>query len=185
MKYPSSPLTPFPPTFLRFRRTTHTLRAQREAKDRCRPNSPALCFHTIAASLLTSKNSTPSPSSKSSLFFKNTRGGVSPSDSSTLGESRRRPPPHLHNFSAPINTFKMNTCKSVSKQRTLTSFRMNTYAKRGGRGVSLLTQERERRPTPNKPVPSLLCATQRILRLCVISSAKVRRRGSVTIGVAR
>src|ERR1700682_6312728 len=28
----------------------------------------------------------------------------------------------------------MNTCKSVSKQTTLTAFRMNTYAKTGGRG---------------------------------------------------
>ena len=26
----------------------------------------------------------------------------------------------------------MNTCKSVSKQKTLTTFRMNTYEKRGG-----------------------------------------------------
>ena len=33
-----------------------------------------------------------------------------------------------------ITTFRMNTCKSVSKQRTLTPFRMNTYAKTGGRG---------------------------------------------------
>src|SRR5713101_5376019 len=28
--------------------------------------------------------------------------------------------------------FKINTCKSVSKQTTLTSFRMNTYEKTGG-----------------------------------------------------
>jgi hypothetical protein len=32
------------------------------------------------------------------------------------------------------NPCRMNTCKSVSKQRTLTSFRMNTYEKRGGGG---------------------------------------------------
>src|SRR3981189_2166760 len=32
-----------------------------------------------------------------------------------------------------LTTFKMNTCKSVSKQRTLSTCRMNTYAKtRGG-----------------------------------------------------
>src|SRR6266478_4089158 len=30
--------------------------------------------------------------------------------------------------------FRINTCKSVSKQKTLTSFRINTYKKRGGRG---------------------------------------------------
>jgi hypothetical protein len=35
---------------------------------------------------------------------------------------------------APLSTFRMNTCKSVSKQRTLSPFRMNTYAKTGGRG---------------------------------------------------
>src|SRR6266478_8414558 len=34
----------------------------------------------------------------------------------------------------PLTTFRMNTCKSVSKQRTLSPFRMNTYAKPGGGG---------------------------------------------------
>src|SRR5260370_41940181 len=29
----------------------------------------------------------------------------------------------------PLTPFSMNTCKSVSKQRTLTTFRMNTYEK--------------------------------------------------------
>ena len=36
-----------------------------------------------------------------------------------------------------LSTFRMNTCKSVSKQRTLGSFRMNTYAKTGGGGPHL------------------------------------------------
>ena len=40
---------------------------------------------------------------------------------------------------APLSTFRMNTCKSVSKQRTLTPFRMNTYAKTGGGRCLLLT----------------------------------------------
>ena len=31
----------------------------------------------------------------------------------------------------PLTTFRMNTCKSVSKQSTLTTFRMNTYKKQG------------------------------------------------------
>src|SRR6266852_4521287 len=35
-----------------------------------------------------------------------------------------------------INPFRINTCESVSKQRTLTTFRMNTYEKRGEGGVS-------------------------------------------------
>ncbi len=34
----------------------------------------------------------------------------------------------------PLSTFRINTCKSVSKQRTLTTFRMNTYAKQGEGG---------------------------------------------------
>jgi hypothetical protein len=37
---------------------------------------------------------------------------------------------------APVTySFRINTCKSVSKQTTLTPFRMNTYEKQGGRGV--------------------------------------------------
>ena len=36
---------------------------------------------------------------------------------------------------APLSTFRINTCKSVSKQRTLTPFRMNSCEKpRGGGG---------------------------------------------------
>src|ERR1700682_1175497 len=34
----------------------------------------------------------------------------------------------------PLTTFRINTCKSVSKQRTLTPFRMNTYEKHRGGG---------------------------------------------------
>jgi len=33
-----------------------------------------------------------------------------------------------------LTTFRINTCKSVSNQRTLTTFRMNTYAKQGEGG---------------------------------------------------
>src|SRR5713226_7587099 len=33
--------------------------------------------------------------------------------------------------------FRMNTCESVSKQRTLTTFRINTYEKQGEGGPSL------------------------------------------------
>src|SRR5713226_2531992 len=34
----------------------------------------------------------------------------------------------------PVSPFRINTCKSVSKQRTLTTFRINTYEKRGEGG---------------------------------------------------
>src|SRR5216684_28080 len=39
---------------------------------------------------------------------------------------------------SPLTTFRINTCKSVSKQRTLTPSRINTY-KNTGEGVSLQT----------------------------------------------
>jgi hypothetical protein len=42
--------------------------------------------------------------------------------------------PNLHNSGAPINTFRINTCKSVSKQTTSTPFRINTCEKPRGRG---------------------------------------------------
>jgi hypothetical protein len=35
---------------------------------------------------------------------------------------------------APLTPFRINTCKSVSKQTTLTIFRINTYAKPGEGG---------------------------------------------------
>ena len=35
---------------------------------------------------------------------------------------------------SPASTFRINTCKTVSKQTTLTSFGMNTYGKTGGGG---------------------------------------------------
>src|SRR6266481_5610362 len=39
----------------------------------------------------------------------------------------------------PRKPFRINTCKSVSKQMTLTPFRINTYEKHRGVGVLLLT----------------------------------------------
>ena len=39
------------------------------------------------------------------------------------------------------NLFRMNTCKSVSKQTTLSTFRMNTYEKHRREGVLLLTRQ--------------------------------------------
>ena len=45
-------------------------------------------------------------------------------------------------------TFRMNTCKSVSKQRTLTTFIINTYEKHRGGGAPLP-------PTTHRPLPTL------------------------------
>src|SRR6266436_86664 len=44
------------------------------------------------------------------------------------------PPPSLFFDSFFAYSFRINTCKSVSKQMTLTPFRMNTYEKQGGGG---------------------------------------------------
>src|SRR6266403_899383 len=60
-------------------------------------------------------------------------------------QNLRRPLNSLHfplslfDFPSPPKLFKINTYKSLSKQRTLTSFRMNTYEKQGGGGVLWLT----------------------------------------------
>src|ERR1700722_3368766 len=40
------------------------------------------------------------------------------------------------------NPFRMNTCKSLSKQTTLTIFRMNTYEKPKGRGTKKVNSKR-------------------------------------------
>src|SRR5260370_36106153 len=52
-----------------------------------------------------------------------------------------------------ITTFRINTCKSVSKQRTLSPFRINTYEKQGEVGLTtrckrlaLGAQEQKRKP---------------------------------------
>src|SRR6266446_115243 len=70
---------------------------------------------------------------------------------------------------SPLTTFRMNTCKSVSKQSTLTTFRMNTYEKQGEggtpadrrltlSGVPISSAHHMRHVTPLSPVPSLACA---------------------------
>jgi hypothetical protein len=53
--------------------------------------------------------------------------GVSPT--ACLGALRPAPP-------RSITPFRFNTCKSVTKQTTLTPFRMNTYGKPRGRGAT-------------------------------------------------
>jgi hypothetical protein len=56
--------------------------------------------------------------------------GSAPSKLTALRSSALSYPPPLF----ALCTFRMNTCKSVSKQRTLSTSRMNTYAKTGGGG---------------------------------------------------
>jgi len=48
--------------------------------------------------------------------------------------------PHFAQFWCNVSPFRMNTCKGVSKQWTLTPFRMNTYEKQGGWGGVMVNQ---------------------------------------------
>src|SRR5260370_9953303 len=48
-----------------------------------------------------------------------------------------RAKPHFAQFWCNISPFRINTCKSVSKQTTLSTFRINTYEKTGGWGPIL------------------------------------------------
>jgi hypothetical protein len=51
----------------------------------------------------------------------------------TLNQSSSLP----HYFPSPLKSFRINTCKSVTKQTTLTVSRINTYEKHRGEGVLL------------------------------------------------
>jgi hypothetical protein len=51
-----------------------------------------------------------------------------------LGMNALRSRSHSAQFWCNVSPFKINTCKSVSKQRTLTSFKINTYEKQAGWG---------------------------------------------------
>src|SRR5216684_1206900 len=74
------------------------------------------------------------------LFLQNTRGGIPPfilslCVNSERSASRRYPYPSPIS-AALVSTFRINTYRSVSKQITLTSFRINTGEKhREGRGI--------------------------------------------------
>src|SRR5712692_8545799 len=69
---------------------------------------------------------------------------------------------HFAQFWCIVSSFRMNTCKSVSKQRTLTTFRMNTYEKRGGVGGVMVNQKMPPFTSPGR-CPWLL--EKRLLRL--------------------
>jgi len=51
-----------------------------------------------------------------------------------------------------LTTFRINTSKSVSKQRTLTAFRMNTYEKEGEGVQLLLTRNPKKDFYPQAPL---------------------------------
>ncbi len=90
---------------------------------------PTLLFAStcrlLALSLHSFLHSLPLFSIACSLFSENTRGGVT---------SSRSIVPRNPGFMAASISLRINTCKSVSKQTTLTPFRMNTCEKRGEGG---------------------------------------------------
>src|ERR1700687_514693 len=70
-------------------------------------------------------------------------------------------------------TFRINTCKSVSKQTTLTTFRMNTYEKTGGGGTRHF---RLSSVSLQFPASRTICATWRLCPLWPHSIAHPSRR---------
>jgi hypothetical protein len=105
--------------------------------------SQVTSFQSFAASLASPKKSTPLQSSKSSLFCQNAgvgwasrtqlrdaRGGGYPRPYRTRSGGLCLAPP------SSITSFRINTCKSVTKQKTLSTCTINTYAK-PGEGVAI------------------------------------------------
>ena len=100
-----------------------------------------LSFQSTAASLPSFFARRPLVSITCSLFSENTRVGVSSSSvpQCICGNSDLSPPAKgcKGTHTATLTTFRINTCKSVSKQMTLTICRMNTCEKQGEGGRSL------------------------------------------------
>src|SRR5260370_38300218 len=124
-KIPSPQLLLFPPL------------ANRDARNSFRFRSYANCrvtsFKPKAFSLFE-----PFPSGPSNLptFFLSDLLSATPSQS----------PPRSAQFCWYLSSFRMNTSKSVSKQMTVTTFRMNTYEKQGEGSPVLVNQKSKRRP---------------------------------------
>ena len=126
-----------------------------------------LSFQSAAASLPSVFARRPVFSITCSLFSQNTRGGgtlTHPRQASLPPSYAQRGASVPSDFNrlrilplatgvackntepATLSTFRMNTCKSVSKQRTLTIFRINTCEKQGGGGLELYTVSRPTSP---------------------------------------
>src|SRR5260370_42355436 len=76
----------------------------------------------------------PSSSTRSPRFFPNSASTQRPLRLFTLSLEGSVILCPKSTETAALTTFRINTCKSVSKQTTLTPFRMNTYEKPGGGG---------------------------------------------------
>jgi hypothetical protein len=106
---------------------------------------------------------------------------VYPACPEPLGELRGEPRtatshsliPHPRPLASSIS-FRINTCKSVSKQTTLTCFRINTYEKHRGEGVLVLARNPKKDFYP-EGTPRVLCAPDGLTgRLKDLSSFPMR-----------
>src|SRR5258708_3295400 len=77
---------------------------------------------------------------------------------------------------SPLTTFRINTCKSVSKQTTLTTFRINTYKKTGEGGTPTLPRLQRPASSIQPPASRTVCVTWRLYPLCPHSIAHTSRR---------
>jgi hypothetical protein len=106
------------------------------------------------------------------LFSKNTGGGMS-------GEHTR--PFSRRSACGAVSTFRINTSKSVSKQTTLTSFRMNTYEKPRGRGDPASTVRTKQEGTQGRalftiPINAASTTRWRLWRSCLLLRLPCCRR---------
>src|SRR5260370_22318043 len=86
----------------------------------------------------------------SSRFFSPNIGRERPISRKILAAKLFRISTHFARFLCRLSPFRMNTSKSVSKQRTLTIFRMNTYEKRGRGWPVIVNQESVKDSWPEK-----------------------------------
>src|SRR6266851_3254797 len=107
-----------------------------------------LSFQSTAASLPSFFARRPLFSIACSLFSENTRvgGTLTPPHQAALPKRAHFAKGCKNTETATLTTFRINTCKSVSKQRTLTIFRINTCEKQGGGGLELYTVSRPTSP---------------------------------------
>ena len=157
-----------------------------------RSTSKPPCFSdlpTLDFSLRSFSHSDPLFSITSTLFLQNTRGGippVRPLRSRVLTIVLHDPIPSRFSLIPDSSSicFRINTCKSVSKQKTLTPFRINTYKKPGEGGIRLFRvssvqppvsnlQNHMRHVAPLSPVPSFDCAYFLSPRGCTIQSTEM------------
>jgi hypothetical protein len=99
-------------------------------------------------------------------------------------------------FPFPLRPFRMNTCESVSKQMTLTSFRINTYEEHRGRGGVIVNQIPDEEICPEEhrdegslsshatkhPYPERVQRVDPRFRLGRRTSLRTRRRLSIPSG---